>query len=70
MQGSRLLQEDAVQAHSDSSSLEQGGSVQQVDTKPARMDNLLAKLPNLALLAAAFFASLPIDAPDIFGHGH
>jgi hypothetical protein len=54
--------------------LEQRVGVQQADITPAHIGNLLAKVPNLALLAAGFFASIPLLPPHIIdamgGKGH
>ena len=71
MQGSQFPQEDDVQLNVDSKSQTQDGSVQQSDSNPGRMANLLAKVPNLVLLAAGFFAASPLLPPNAMGgKGH
>jgi hypothetical protein len=70
MQSAGLPQEDDRQSEVDHRLLEQEDGVQQVDTNLAQTVNLLTMVPNLALLAAAFFASNPIQIPDVLGGRH
>jgi hypothetical protein len=70
MQGAQFPQADATQAHVDHHPLEQDGSIQPVDANPTPMADLLAKVPNLALLAAGFFAASPFLSPTVMGGKH
>ena len=62
MQGSRLHQDHDIQAHVDQTPAGQEESVQEATTNPGRMASLLAKVPQLSVLANAFFAVTPILA--------
>jgi hypothetical protein len=65
MQGSQNQQEEAAQT------LEGQDGVQQAESVPSRMTQLLAKVPNLSLLATAFFAATPIiNGTDVLGVRH
>jgi len=62
MQDSRSQQEHDIQAHVDQTPAMQEESVHDATTTPDRMTSLLAKVPQLSLLATAFFAAAPIIA--------
>ena len=70
MQSARLPQQDDRQPQVDHRPVEQDNDIQQIDTNSAQTVNLLSKVPNLALLAVAFFASNPIQIPDVMGGRH
>lgn len=70
MQDSRLPQNYEIQAHVDQNLSMQEDGVQDATTNPDRMAKLLAKVPQLSLLATAFFAAAPILAnPNTMGGG-
>ena len=62
MQGAQLSQERDIQAHVDQLPTGQEASVQDATTNTDRIAQLLAKVPQLSLLATAFFAATPILA--------
>jgi hypothetical protein len=70
MQDSRLSQNDDIQAYVDQTPAMHEESVQQATTTPDRMTSLLAKVPQLSLLATAFFTAAPLLSPNTMGGRH
>jgi len=70
MQDSRLSQNDDIQAYVDQTPAMPEESVQQATTTPDRMTSLLAKVPQLSLLATAFFTAAPLLSPNTMGGRH
>lgn len=69
MQFTRFPHGDDVQSDVAHAPSEHGGD-QPLDSSPARMEDLLAKVPNLALLAAGFLAASPMFSPTVMGGRH
>lgn len=70
MQDSRSQQEHDIQAHVDQTLAMQEEAVQDATPTPDRMTRLIAKVPQLSLLATAFFTAAPILAnPNTMGGG-
>jgi hypothetical protein len=68
MQDSRSQQERDIQTHVDQTLAMQEEAVQDATPTLDRMTRLLAKVPQLSLLATAFFAAAPILAnPNTMG---
>jgi hypothetical protein len=65
MQDAQLSQKEV-----DRSPLEQDDGVQLTDAGSSRTAALLAMVPNLTVLAAGFFATIPIQSPDAMGGVH
>jgi hypothetical protein len=60
MQDSRLPQNYDTHAHVDQTSAMQEESLQEASTNPDWMAQLLTKVPQLSMLATAFFAAAPL----------
>jgi hypothetical protein len=72
MQGPRSPQEHETQMHGGELPAMPEDSVQDATTPPALMTRLLAKVPQLSLLATAFYAAAPllVDPSAMGGHKH